>query len=534
MPTNRIKRNLVRCAGKVGVGPAILLASCVAPPSEMETAPRKDLSPTTQPAAEPLTLDASHIRPMYRTRLPIDLETLVRIALADNFDIRRAREEIKAFEGQEESIVGGAFPAIVPTALFEHVDGTVRATRGSLVNANFNTFQPSIAVQWVINPGRVVYEIAAARKRLSASVDRAEAVVQETLRQAAAEYYELVLAQARIAAAYQAVAEADELLRINRLRTRAGTGVPADELRASARLAERRQELALASHRFWDTSVNLAVTLDLDPSATLVPAIETLPPRRLVRGDIEIDELMGLAVRYRPDLQSVRTLVEAATAEEDATWWGGFGPGFQLGYQYGGITGHANNVKNNEGIPSNLIVNPASPTGSFGSSPLANGLIKEAIARGSDKRAGHDDQTFGFSDQQRFTAGVGWRFSLSAFGDLKTAEAVEEQAIIEAERLLVEVQAQVIRTQQASNTHNELIPLAQQQINAAKEALRLTEANLKAGTMTTLDVLQAQDSVAQARLRYAEAVVGYNQSQVNLLAALGLIDAATLTGSPNP
>ncbi|MCH8054394.1 MAG: hypothetical protein IH895_10055, partial [Planctomycetes bacterium] len=45
-----------------------------------------------------------------------------------------------------------------------------------------------------------------------------------------------------------------------------------------------------------------------------------------------------------------------------------------------------------------------------------------------------------------------------------------------------------------------------------------------AGTMTTLDVLQAQDAASQARLRYAEAVVRYNQSEVDLLASLGLID----------
>ena len=50
--------------------------------------------------------------------------------------------------------------------------------------------------------------------------------------------------------------------------------------------------------------------------------------------------------------------------------------------------------------------------------------------------------------------------------------------------------------------------------------------------MTTLDVLQAQDAATQARLRYAAAVVRYNQSQVNLLAALGLLDEGTLTTTP--
>ncbi len=88
---------------------------------------------------------------------------------------------------------------------------------------------------------------------------------------------------------------------------------------------------------------------------------------------------------------------------------------------------------------------------------------------------------------------------------------------------------QVGGTQQASRTQRGLIDMARQQTAAAEEALRLTQASLQAGAMTTLDVLQAQDAVAQARLRYAEAVVRFNQAEIDLLAALGLLDADALT-----
>jgi outer membrane protein TolC len=418
---------------------------------------------------------------------------------------------------------------LVPSAVFEHVQGTVRATEGNLVGVSFNTFQPSIAVQWVLNPGKVIYEIIAAKKRLRASEHEERAVQMEALRTAANQYYELVLAQARVAAAHEAVAEAVELLRISRLRGRTGTGVPADELRAEARLAQRQQDLAVAMNAFYEASVSLTVTLHLgDPTITLVPKIDRLPPIVLVRSGLSIDELLAFAVRFRPDLESVRTLVEAAEADRGATWWGAWGPQFQMGYQFGGITGQANNVKKGQGIPGNLIVNPLSPTGSFSSNPLANGLIKEGILRGSRRAGGRDDQTFGFSDQQRFSAGTRWRLSLSAFGDLKTAGASRKRALLEAERLLDLVAAQVVRSQQAGKTLGELITLARRQVASADEALRLTLANLRAGTMTTLDVLQAQDAVAQARLRYSEAVVGYNQAQVNLLAAIGLLDATSI------
>ncbi|MFQ5411459.1 MAG: TolC family protein, partial [Phycisphaerae bacterium] len=194
-------------------------------------------------SADALTLDASKVQPMYRALLPVDLYTVIRTAAADNVDIKLARYRVEQSQGRYEHTVGGAFPVLVPTALFEHVDGSVRATEGNIVNVGFNTFQPSIAVQWVINPGRVIYEIIASKKRLRAAEYQEDAVQMETLRTAAVQFYTLVLSQARVAAADQAVVEAHELLRINRLRSTTGAGVPADELRAEARLAERRQDL---------------------------------------------------------------------------------------------------------------------------------------------------------------------------------------------------------------------------------------------------------------------------------------------------
>jgi len=102
------------------------------------------------------------------------------------------------------------------------------------------------------------------------------------------------------------------------------------------------------------------------------------------------------------------------------------------------------------------------------------------------------------------------------------------------DRRLDEVQATVVTAHQASLTAAKLIPKAREEVAAAEEALRLTQKNLQAGTGLTIDVLHAQDAADQARLRYATALVRYNQSQINLLAALGLIDQETMEGRPTP
>jgi outer membrane protein TolC len=45
-------------------------------------------------------------------------------------------------------------------------------------------------------------------------------------------------------------------------------------------------------------------------------------------------------------------------------------------------------------------------------------------------------------------------------------------------------------------------------------------------------VLQAQTAAEKAQLRRATAMVGYNQAQINLLAALGLIEQTNIEDQP--
>lgn len=531
MNKNQICRERCSVMWWFGLSFGLLIAGCTTTKKPRPAVERPDVSPQgVRASGATIPLDATPIKPMFTELLPIDLPTVVRVAVAQNTDIMQARLNVTAVEGGYESAVGAAFPAIVPTALFEHVEGSVRATEGNIVSGvNFNTFQPAVAIQWLANPGRVIYDIVAARKRLAAAEHFEQSVTLATIRDASVQFYALALGQTRIAAAHRGVEEATELLRVNRLRLQTGTGVPADVLRAEARLAERQQDLVTALKHFYDASVALAVTLHLDSSVTLVPSLTTLEKTQLVREDLSIEETLGIAVTFRPELEGFRNLIDASIAEGKKSWWTGFGPTLSLGYQYGAIRGNANNVVGGEGIPGNLIVNPASANGSFNSNPFANGLIKEGILRGSKRLDGRDDQTYSFSDQQRATAAAGWRLSLSTLGDLKTAKAREQESLVRYERVLDEVRAEAVTATQAARTYDQLIDFARQQVTSAEEALRLSQANLQAGTMTTLDVLQAQDAATQARLRFAEAVVRYNQEQVKLLAALGL-----LGNSPSP
>ena len=237
----------------------------------------------------------------------------------------------------------------------------------------------------------------------------------------------------------------------------------------------------------------LASTLYLDPTVTLVPKARALAAISLVRKDLGIDQLLSLAVQWRPDLESVRDLAAAAGADANAIIWGAGLPNLQAGFQSGKLG-------------SWTATSPAVST-----SPAVAG------------------KTYPLAGQEIATAGVGWVFNPTIFGQAKAVGANEQIAELEVRRLVQQVQDEVVTSAQDSTTNAKIIPIAQQQVTAAEGALHITQENFEVGTALFLDLLQAQDAVNQARLNYATAITSYNQSQVNLLAALGLIDQFNVT-----
>ena len=456
----------------------VLVGGCAAPAENPASLPR--LEPATQLAVS-LDLNPSQIRPMYQELLAIDLPTVERVAAAGNLDIRRARQRVEANRGRYESNVEAIFPIIAPSIAYSHFQGVGQNANGTLTPPiHFDNLLPALSIQWILNPGTVVYDIIASKRRLEASDRQEQSVALETVRTAAVQYYELVLARVRLAVAQEAVNEARELLRLTQIRVTAGTGLPADELRAQASLAAFEQDVVLALNNFYQASVDLTLTLHLNPAVTLVPGPRQVRQVTLVSEELSVGELLAAASKYRPDLQAVRSLLLASQADTGATVWGGIGPQLQAAYTVGGLKTYW-------------------PGGNYD-----------------------------WKEQQKAGVGAGLALGPATFGNLKTAQANEQVAGIDVQRQTDLVRAAVVVAQQASAANAKLIPVAREQLDSAQEALRLTQANLKAGTALLVDVLQAQNAVEDGRLRYITAVVRYNQSQVNLLAAVGLLDVASL------
>jgi outer membrane protein TolC len=476
-----MKSAFARCA-------ALLLASIVSacandpPVAELE---RPNVAPVRQKSSGTLRLQNAKINPMYRQILAIDLENVAHVASIDNLEILKARQEVEASRGQLESADAAILPVVGPGVVLNHLQGVDINNLGILQAAHFTTINPAVLVRWAVNPGQVYFNVLASSKRLLATEQQDSAVTMQTIKTAALQYYDLVLAQARVGVARDALADAKEFLRLAQRRFDAQTGLFVDVTRGQAVLADRQQDLALALDDFYKASVALGTTLNIDPTVTLVPKARELARRDLVRGDLGIDQMLALAVQWRPDLQSVNLLLAATGDDTNAIIWGVGTPNLQATYQ----------------------------AGKFGSRMAT--------------------QHFPSKGQELSSASVGWVFNPVVFGQVRTSGAVAQIAVLDAERLLEDVKAQVVVSSQDSITYTRLIPIAEKQVTATQDALRVTQENFQTGTGLFLDVLQAQDAVNSARLRHASAITNYDKSQVNLLAAIGLLDQANVAVAPS-
>ena len=329
----------------------------------------------------------------------------------------------------------GDLPGDRPVA---HVSAPERREPERQRHAGAHALQQSAArrsrVQWIINPGRVVYDIIASQRRLEASGQQEQAVQLDSLRTATVQYYDLVLAQAQVAAARQAAAEAEEALRLTQLRIarRHRAGGRRD---ARPRLPRRPAAGSAAGGQ----RVLSGVARPDRQRCISMPSSRSSPAPHPDRADdtrarrsADRRSCSAMAVRYRPDLQSARTLLAGVQADKGSARLGRLGPQLQSAYTMGDL---GTELHGRELPPAR------------GRSAAPPPAASRSASRPSAK--------------------------------LKIADANVRSAALDVERQLDQVRVQVVAAQQASITNAGLIPIAREQVDSAQEALRLAESNLK-------------------------------------------------------
>jgi outer membrane protein len=285
-------------------------------------------------------------------------------------------------------------------------------------------------------------------------------------------YYGLVITQRKYATSQRAATEAQHFLKITQDLQNGGEVARADVVKAGiqaqqqqrdlqeAQLAMERSRLDLAVMIFHDWNQNFSVVDDLQTP-------ENLPP---------FTEVQAAGKKNNPDLRSALAALAVADHEVTAAW-GGLLPSLSVDYFYG--------------IDSNQFAIRSNGVRNLGYSAVAT-LQIPIFNWGADR------------------------------SKLKQAELRRDQARVELsheQRLLLSHVQQFY--QEATIARAELESLASSAEMAA-ESLRLTNLRYQAGESTVLEIVDAQNTLTQARNAYDDGQVRYRVAVANL---------QTLTGS---
>ncbi|HWW16017.1 MAG TPA: TolC family protein [Candidatus Dormibacteraeota bacterium] len=285
-------------------------------------------------------------------------------------------------------------------------------------------------------------------------------------------YYGLVVAQRKYATAQRAATEAQRFLKISQDLQNGGEVARADVVKASIQAQQRQRDLQEAQLDMQHSRLDLAVLIfsDWNQNFSVVDDLQTPEPLPV------FTEVEVAARKNNPELRAALAALAVANHQVTAAW-GGLLPSLTADYFYG--------------IDSNQFALRTDGVRNVGYSAVAS-LQIPIFSWGADR------------------------------SKLKSAELRRDQAKLELsheQRLLLAHLRQFY--EEASTARSEMESLASSAEMAA-ESLRLTNLRYQAGESTVLEIVDAQNTVTQARNGYDDGQVRYRVAVANL---------QTLTGS---
>ena len=448
---------------------------------------------TTAAAPPPPAPDAGRTAaPPPCAEYPIDLATALALAGSANPTIALAQEAVRASEAERLQADALLLPTLHAGADVNIHRGNLESSRGLILDVDRQSAYvgggaAAVGAGTVNVPGvRVVghladalFEPLAARQRVTGASFEALATRNTTLLDVAVRYFDLLGAEARLAAARQSEAEFREVADLTANFARTGQGRQADADRAQGDLLLVRAEVVQAAEVVATAAAELARLLSLDPTTRLRPADDLLAPVTLVPPGERLERLVQLAVSLRPEVGARSAAVafgETRLREERVR---PFVPLLSVGYSAGGFGGGSDLV---------------------------------------DTRFGH------FSGRADFDAAAVWSLANFGLGNLavqRQRQAAIGEAEAERQRVIDQVRREVAEAFGLAAARRQELESAQRQLTSAREGARLDllrARNLEGRPIEVLNSLRLLDSARQDLIR---ATVRHNQAEYQLFVALG-------------
>ncbi|WP_439629555.1 TolC family protein [Gemmata sp.] len=438
---------------------------------------------------------------------PIDLDTALRLAGAENPELLLARQRVVEATALRQLAAAQVLPNLNVGTNYNGHEGALQQSTGNILKVNRDSLYLGLGagavgsgtvtipgLNYNLNVGAGWFGFLSARQRVTTAAAVADAVRNDVLLRVCLAYTDLLRAEGRRAIATKNRAEGAELARLTAVYAKTRQGRQADADRAMVELKRRDADLTQAEADTLTASARLCQLLNLDPSTRLKAIEGWVVPAALVPDPVPLAELLAIALLQRPELAARRSEVRETLYELSLAKVLPFSPTMVLGFSAGGFGGGSNLVSDPPGFVS------------------GNGT-RELAPRFSS-----------LDNRTDFDVAVFWTFRNLGVGNVALVRATDSR--VRQSRLRELDTINLVRTQVAES-HARVLARAQQ-IDAAERAVRAsTEAfdedlkRIRGGQGLPLEVIDSMRLLARSRYEYLDAIVDYNRAQFQLWVSLG-------------
>lgn len=389
-------------------------------------------------------------------RIPLD--EAERMALESNPSLASVSARVKGGELQARSTISRMLPSFALSEEYQHWDSPFAIAfpgfEGLVArDGDTNTFALA-AQQPLLGLIRLVEEYRAQRQSAAATKAQLQVAQQAVLQGVRTAYLRHFEAKALEEIARQSEKELSEQVAIAQAKLKAGVLTRADVLRVQVALANAQQQEIVGRTSADIARANILIVIGVSPD----DPVELVEPTQLIqtsRGELgSYANSIERALNSRPELLTAKLNVESAQHQQRSRILSIL-PEVNLEAGYNRIDGQLFAPKNQAFIG-----------------------VKA---------------TWVFWDWG--ATWYGYRASKAQ------TEAAQQEVVAQRRQISTEVASELSQSQSARSA----VRLAEQSIESAAEAYRVTDALVKAGTATTTDLLESQAALSQARLNLVRA-----------------------------
>ncbi len=422
---------------------------------------------------------------------PITLAEALRYAEENNLPIKISKESMR-YQGY---VLGSQIAGALPNFSMSY-----NLTRTNIINEDISSlakvFLPRVSYP-VFQGGSVLYSILGQYYRLKGWHQAYTATIHDSLLDVYQKYTNLQLSRVLLQIRAKSVEASEEQLKINDQMLKAGTGTRFAVMQSQTQLATDRQALLQQQVAVRQAALALNFSLNYPMAINLVPAEETLTEEPIFQQNSNINELVTAALRHRPELREYELFKFAAARNVQVA----AAPLYPQALFFT-LYSYADTTDSGPGLATRTS-SSTSGAGVFG------GLFKT------------------------YQQGFGLVWSLPGLGlvniaNIAAAQSLDRQAMIQANQELQMILQQVRSSYLSWWAAREQIDNAAYGVGSAGEALRLANLRLRTGVGTNLELIQAQRDYINALTTQAQAIVGSNQAQAQLLHDIGVISISSL------